>query len=379
MGRQAEIRAEASGRVFAARPGPVLAVLASMLLGGCLQQVAKPAGPPPPERVRSISSGADADRIARARIRIAAQRGGAAKANSYHLAKAAAWLDFAADAGRNEVSGDTAEDALDQAESLIGALERGRKPSLRTLHVVASSPVRDDLWAAVDAMKNSAGFPCAGAPLARAEVALVWAGHKAFIGDPGGADKIVARAEAYLDDTRNEAGRCLAVTERGPAQPVELPSTPAPISVPLSSAAPGPVARPPDTDAPAREHIERVQLPTDTLFPFGAARLDGARSESLRGLAQHIRAMPDVVAVRIHGHTDRLSRGGPGFNQRLAASRALAVGKALAVYGVNAALIDARGHGATMPVVDCPGPRNRATIDCLAPNRRVDIEIERAP
>jgi hypothetical protein len=31
-----------------------------------------------------------------------------------------------------------------------------------------------------------------------------------------------------------------------------------------------------------------------------------------------------------------------------------------------------------MPVVHCPGPRNQAIIDYLAPNRRVDIEIERA-
>ena len=121
-----------------------------------------------------------------------------------------------------------------------------------------------------------------------------------------------------------------------------------------------------------------MQLPTDSLFSFGAARLDFARSESLRGLAQRIRSIPDVIAVRIHGHTDRLSRRGAGFNQRLSAARARAIGKALVAYGVSPALIDASGHGDTMPVVDCPGPRKQTTIDCLAPNRRVDIEIERA-
>lgn len=359
-----------------ARPLAVLPVLAAMLLGGCLQLVAEPAGPPPPERVRSISSNADAGRIARARV--AAQRGGAAKANSYHVAKADAWLDFAADAGRNEASGDTAEEALDQAESLIGALERGRKPPMRTLHVVASSPVRDDLWAVVDEIKSSAAFPCAGAPLARAEVALVWAGHKAFIGDAKAADEIVARAQAYLDETRSEAGRCLAVSEPRPAQPVEPPLAAAPAASSPPLAAPVPVARPPATGAAAGRHIERVRLRTDSLFPFGEAGLDPARSESFRRLAQYIRSLPDVVAVRIHGHTDRLSRSGPGFNQRLSDSRASAVGKALVAYGANATLIDTRGHGDTMPVVDCPGPRNQATIDCLAPNRRVDIEIERA-
>jgi len=118
-------------------------------------------------------------------------------------------------------------------------------------------------------------------------------------------------------------------------------------------------------------------LPTDSLFPFGATRLDRTRSESLRDLAQRIRLIPDVVAVRIHGHTDRLSRSGSRYNQGLSSSRARAVGKALVAYGVSPGLIDARGHGDTMPMVDCPGPRNKATIDCLAPNRRVDIEIER--
>jgi outer membrane protein OmpA-like peptidoglycan-associated protein len=370
----------------------MFAVLAGVLLAGCLSQVARPVGPPPPERVRSISTGADAQRIARARIRIEAQRGGAAMVKAYHLAKADAWLDFAAEAERNEAGADTAEDALDQAESLIGALERGRTPPLRTLHVVASSPVRQDLWAAVDEIRNSAAFPCTGAPLARAEVALVWAGHKAFIGDAKAADEVVARAQAYLDDTRSEAARCLTVGESPPAQPVKPPPTqptaPAPTPTPAPAlafapvsppiAAPDPVASPSVADAPASRHVERVQLATDSLFPFGAARLDRTRSESLRDLAQRIRLMPDVVAVRIHGHTDRLSRSGSRYNQRLSASRARAVGKVLVAYGVSPGLIDARGHGDTMPMVDCPGPRNKATIDCLAPNRRVDIEIERA-
>jgi outer membrane protein OmpA-like peptidoglycan-associated protein len=376
----------------------MFAVLAAMLLGGCLLQGTKPTGPPPPERERSISTGADAQRIARARIRIAAQRGGAAMAKAYHLAKADAWLDFAADAGRNEAGADAAEDALDQAELLIGALERGRTPPLRTLHVAASSSIREDLWAAVDGMKNSAAFPCAGAPLARAEVALVWAGHKAFIGDATAADEIAARAHAYLDDTRSEAARCLTVGESPPAQREKPPPaqptvvtsaptvapTPAPTAAPASTSAPaspaavpGPVGRPSIDEAPANPRIERVQLPTDSLFPFGATRLDPARSESLRDLAQRIRLIPDVVAVRIHGHTDRLSRSGSGYNQRLSASRARAVGKALVAHGVSPGLIDARGHGDTIPLVACPGPRNKATIDCLAPNRRVDIEIER--
>lgn len=353
--------------------GPALAVLAALLLAGCMPHKRQPGGLAPPEQARSIPSAVDADRIAGARARAAVERGRAAAAALYYVAKADAWLDFATDAGRDEASHDTAEDALDQAEELIGRLERGRLPPLRTLHVVASRTVRSDLWELVDAMKQSAGFSCTGEPVARAEVALVWAGHKAFIGDQQRADEIGARAELLLNAARDELGRCTAAADRAPV----APTLDAPVLAWVPVPNPAPVSVP-GLRAPATGRIEIVQLRSDALFPFGVARLDAASSEVLRGLAQHIRSIPNVVSVRIHGHTDRLSRSGPALKHRLAASRARAVRGVLVAYGVKAALIDARGHGDSMPVVDCPGPRNKATIDCLAPNRRVDIEIERA-
>lgn len=371
-----------------ARPTGVM--LALLLLAGCTQAPKTPFGPPPPERVRSISSGVDAERIARTRVRIAGQRASASPTKRYHLAKADAWLDFAVEAGRNEAGGDAAEDALDQAMALLGAMERGRSPPLRTLHVVASSEVHPELWARVDPIKNSAGFPCAVEPLARAEVALVWAGHKTHIGDSTGAEEIGARAQQLLDAAGDEVRRCFAVAEAAPVQPglprmVPVPTptstaafTAAPSSATAAAPAPKPESPAAGSAASAARLVDIVQLPTDALFPFGATRLNAARSASLRDLAQRIRATPRLVAVRIGGHTDRLSRSGPEFNRRLAESRARAVGKALVAHGVDAALIDARGHGDTQPVVECPGRRTRAIIDCLAPNRRVVIEIERA-
>lgn len=366
-----------------ARPAGVM--LAALLLAGCMQSPKTPFGPPPPERVRSIAAGLDADRMARTRVRIAGMRASASATKRYHLAKADAWLDFATDAGRIEAGGDAAEDALDQAMALLGALERGRSPPLRTLHVVASSEVHPELWATVDQIKNNAGFPCAVDPLARAEVALVWAGHKAHIGDPKGAEQVGARAQQLLGAAGDEVRRCFAVTEVEPVQPglprmVPVPtprSTAAPSSVTASAPAPNPEPPAAGSAATAR-FVDIVQLPTDALFPFGATRLNAARSESLRDLAQRIRATPKLVAVRIGGHTDRLSRSGPEFNRRLGEARARAVGNALAAHGVEAALIAANGHGDTRPVVECPGRRTRAIIDCLAPNRRVVIEIERA-
>ncbi|MBK9021709.1 MAG: OmpA family protein [Sulfuritalea sp.] len=352
-------------------------MLAALLLAGCMQPPKAPFGPPPPERVRSIASGLDADRMARTRVRIAGMRASASATKRYHLAKADAWLDFATDAGRIEAGGDAAEDALDQAMALLGAMERGRSPPLRTLHVVASSEVHPELWARVDQIKNSAGFPCSVDPLARAEVALVWAGHKAYIGDPKGAEEVGARALQLLDAAGEEVRRCFAVMEAEPVQPSLPRMVPVPMPAPAAASVPRPEPLAAGSAASATTLVDIVQLPTDTLFPFGATRLNAARSESLRDLARRIRETPKLLSVRIGGHTDRLSRSGPEFNRRLGEARARAVGKALVAHGVDAALIDARGHGDTQPVVECPGRRTRAIIDCLAPNRRVVIEIER--
>lgn len=363
---------------------PTRLMLAAMLLAGCMQSPKTQFGPPPPERVRSISSGVDAERIARTRVRIAAQRASASATRRYHLAKADAWLDFAVDAGRTEAGGDAAEDALDQAMALLGAMDRGRNPPLRTLHVVASSAVHPELWAAVDQIKNRAGFPCAVDPLARAEVALVWAGHKTHVGDPEAVAEIGARVQQLLAAAGDEVRNCFAAAETEPVQPalprlvpVPVPKA-APALAPASAVAPTPELSTAGTSVSAAKQVDIVQLPTDALFPFGATRLNAARGESLRDLAQRIRDTPKLVSVRIGGHTDRLSRSGPEINRRLAEARARAVGEALVAYGVDAALIDARGHGDAQPVVDCPGRRTRAIIDCLAPNRRVVIEIERA-
>lgn len=370
------------------------AVLAILLLAGCGQQKTKPEGPPPPERAHNIFAVVELDRVVRARNRATTERGRADETNLYHVAKADAWLDFAGDTRRDEGSEDTAEAALDRAEVLLSDLEQGKPPYLRTLHVIASVKVRNDLWGLVDGMKDSAGFRCAGEPLAKAEVALVWAGHKTFLGDKKGADEIAARAEGFIEAARGEFRRCLAADAPAPAAPAT--STPAALPVPspalleaataLAPAAarteaptqvPGPGQHAAGPRLPGAEHIEIVQLRTDALFPFGAKRLDAARSGSLRSLAQRIRSIPDIVSVRIHGYTDRLSLSGAGFNRRLSEARARAVGDALVAHGVDPALIDARGHGDILPVVECPGPRNEATIACLAPNRRVEIEIER--
>jgi OmpA-OmpF porin, OOP family len=115
-------------------------------------------------------------------------------------------------------------------------------------------------------------------------------------------------------------------------------------------------------------------LSADALFAFDKASLTPAGRDVLDGLAMELRGQSDQWhAVRIVGYTDRL--GSERYNQKLSQRRADAVMNHLVARGVPAGSIRAEGHGALDPVKDCPnGPRTKL-IDCLAPNRRVEVKM----
>src|SRR6266851_5561270 len=83
----------------------------------------------------------------------------------------------------------------------------------------------------------------------------------------------------------------------------------------------------------------------------------------------------DLRVININGHTGRL--GGAQYNQRLSERRAEAVRNYLVSRGFDGSKIETYGYGKTMPVKSCPDQKNRkAVIECLTPNRRVDIEVQ---
>ena len=80
-----------------------------------------------------------------------------------------------------------------------------------------------------------------------------------------------------------------------------------------------------------------------------------------------------IENVTITGHTDRI--GSQQYNQKLSEKRAGAVAAYLRSRGV-AADIKTIGAGETQPIETCNTVRGRKQlIDCLAPNRRVDIDV----
>lgn len=127
-------------------------------------------------------------------------------------------------------------------------------------------------------------------------------------------------------------------------------------------------------DAPAPAPVAKTTtLSADTTFGFDSVQLSASGQQRIDRLAQRIGreiAEPHVVVT---GYTDRL--GAAGYNQRLSARRAAAVRAAMINSGLAADAITGRGAGESRPVKQCPNETGAALKACLAPNRRVEIEV----
>ncbi|HAU5638612.1 OmpA family protein [Citrobacter amalonaticus] len=117
-------------------------------------------------------------------------------------------------------------------------------------------------------------------------------------------------------------------------------------------------------------------LSASSLFAFGSAVLSSEGKRSTEALVSEIRDMnPDfqVNTVVVTGHTDRF--GNAIDNEALSLARAEAVRSWLITLGLPAGSIKALGVGDSLPVVFCPGAKSQSVVNCLAPNRRVTVEL----
>ena len=135
-----------------------------------------------------------------------------------------------------------------------------------------------------------------------------------------------------------------------------------------------PVARP--APKPAEQ---KVKLAADTLFDFDKATLRPEGKAKLDEIVSQL-GKYNVEVILAVGHTDRI--GSDAYNQKLSERRADAVKKYLISKGVPANRVYTEGKGEKMPVTGdkCKnmGPenrRNKKLIDCLQPDRRVEIQV----
>lgn len=143
----------------------------------------------------------------------------------------------------------------------------------------------------------------------------------------------------------------------------ERPAPPPPVAVAA-------VAQP----EPPRMVIQKVSLSTDVLFDFNKAELKDAGKQKLDELASQIKdaKVEEIVVV---GHADRI--GSETYNEKLSEARAQSVKGYLAERGAKTNVITAQGKGEAAPVTgdQCKKMAGKKLIECLQPDRRVEIEV----
>ncbi|GLT22989.1 hypothetical protein GCM10007933_24500 [Zoogloea oryzae] len=124
---------------------------------------------------------------------------------------------------------------------------------------------------------------------------------------------------------------------------------------------------------------DKVKLAADALFEFDKAVLLPAGKAKLDDLAAKAKTVKLEVILAV-GHTDRI--GGDAYNQKLSEKRAAAVKTYLVGKGVEANRVYTEGKGEKQPVTagKCnnlgkESGKNKKLVDCLQPDRRVEIEV----
>jgi OOP family OmpA-OmpF porin len=189
----------------------------------------------------------------------------------------------------------------------------------------------------------------------------------------------------YLQDTRGDVAKnpfnlCWRTSQWTPALAIaecdpDLVPKPAPTPVvtpppaPPAPAAPAPAPKP----AAAAPVTEKVTMSADALFDFNKSVIKPDAKNKLDDLVGKVKGVNLEVVIAI-GHADRI--GGDAYNNKLSLRRADSVKAYLVSKGIAANRIYTEGKGKKQPVKDCPKINDRKKlIECLAPNRRVEIEV----
>ena len=146
---------------------------------------------------------------------------------------------------------------------------------------------------------------------------------------------------------------------------------------PPPAAAPPPPPPAPAPAPPPPPAVQKITLASKALFDFDKAILKPEGKAAIDSeIISKLSSVKKLELVLVTGHTDRI--GSQQYNQRLSERRADAVRDYLVSRGVPRDRIETLGMGKTQPVpgVVCDQKALKALIACLAPNRRVEVEVK---
>ncbi|MFT7723640.1 MAG: OmpA family protein [Roseateles sp.] len=291
--------------------------------------------------------------------RIKALNGAGRPVRDYPLSKAQCWLDVSFhEYTRNDRSA-FPQEALTESEKLIVGMESGVSPlPTDTALVNQAKYLRADLWQRLKAIHGTAGFACAAQKVACGEVELVHAGNEFNQQQWRHSRPYIEIAEDLVNDAEALARQCHGAT-----------ATPAAPAAPAGPATPVVVA------APAGPLIANV------LFEFDRDQYGDIRSYSLQSVNRALAAIEaenlSLAGVALVGHADRLQGRSPDHNQRLSQRRAQTVRDLLVSRGIDPDKIRYEYRGDTQQVQQCDDVKPRAALlECLLPNRRVEVRFE---
>ncbi len=120
-----------------------------------------------------------------------------------------------------------------------------------------------------------------------------------------------------------------------------------------------------------------MSFSADSLFDFDKAAVKASGKHELDTFAADLQGS-NFKVITVTGHTDRI--GGHAYNLDLSARRAEAVKRYLVeAHGIPTSKITTAGVDGAEPVTqpgDCVGTkRTQQLIDCLQPDRRVEVEV----
>ncbi len=131
---------------------------------------------------------------------------------------------------------------------------------------------------------------------------------------------------------------------------------------------------------PEKAMMAATVLETDALFDFNKSTLKPEGKAKIDDLVAKMKANPEIESILATGHADRI--GSDKYNMALSDRRVKAVKAYMVGKGVDAGRIETVAKGESEPVVSCSDVKgaenrnNKALVKCLAPNRRVTVQVK---